>query len=298
MDINKIKTVFRKSKEWDKKREQLIKERGEKCEWCGSIEYLTPAHKDCDEWIKCTSPKNEQLLVCFSVRNSCLKSNYYLVFHYYFQQMLEKTPPKDAFNSKGKLQKEHWKLLYEQNKTNSFLMKIVEMMEERFIEWYKNFDNCLLLCRRCHRAQGKGMVLCSCKKNYYDPQRYKTCYNCNPEKELIEVRAKIREIQEEVEELEYDEICDNEQPSCELCGKSYDWKGDWEFYNVGYLSVSLCPECREISNKKEIVNKKAKKQNKDRKIRNKKIEKKIEILEKQQRALLKKFPSGDFSPTE
>ena len=27
--------------------------------------------------------------------------------------------------------------------------------KERFIDWYKNFDNCLLLCNVCHLNQGK-----------------------------------------------------------------------------------------------------------------------------------------------
>lgn len=47
MDTNKIKTEFRKSKEWEKKREQFVKVRSKKCEWCEATGYLAPAHKDC-----------------------------------------------------------------------------------------------------------------------------------------------------------------------------------------------------------------------------------------------------------
>ena len=60
------------------------------------------------------------------------------------------------------------------------------LTDERFAVWrieyertYMDFENVVILCRRCHFALHKGKVLCSrCKIHYHNP-RYQMCFECN-----------------------------------------------------------------------------------------------------------------------
>lgn len=64
--------------------------------------------------------------------------------------------------------------------------RLKEMTEERFEVWrseyertYMDFENVVILCRRCHFALHKGKKLCErCRKNYHNP-RFSTCFSCN-----------------------------------------------------------------------------------------------------------------------
>jgi hypothetical protein len=45
-------------------------------------------------------------------------------------------------------------------------------------EQYESFDGTKALCKRCHFALHKGLVLCKvCKKNYHEPEKEK-CWDC------------------------------------------------------------------------------------------------------------------------
>ncbi len=253
-----FKKKFRRSKEWREKREQLIKDRGGKCELCGGAEHLTPAHQDyLDDF--CFKYEDERIVIMgervdFYIRNSSLMPTY-----------------------KDELEK--YDCLLENKETHKTYRKLRAAAEkkliEKFIAWYKNLDICLLLCRKCHYAQHKGMVLCKCKKKYYDPELYSCCYNCNPEKDLIEAKTKIREIQDEIDDLGYDyDVC------CEYCGKDWDGVGDWSEDDIG--NVVFCPKCRKLPNLKELMKRK-----------NEKIEKRKKDLEEQQRRLIRQLEAGD-----
>jgi len=60
------------------------------------------------------------------------------------------------------------------------------LTDERFAEWkaeyekaYMDFENVIILCKKCHFALHKGKKLCEkCKKNYHNP-RYLMCYECS-----------------------------------------------------------------------------------------------------------------------
>ncbi len=286
IDITEFKKKFRRSKEWKEKREKLIKERGEKCEWCESKDYLTPAHQDFHEKYE---DKESGLTFSFVVTDSHLKTNYYKIFQSYLQQILIKKLPKEYFKKfmvcpncdasgsyvrfrttktppircykcysefdsldetiTNQLEKEVWKKLYEDEEIKKILQPVEERVKKLFIEWYENFDICLLLCRKCHFAQSKGMSLCKkCKKNYHRSS-FEFCYECNPKKDLIEVKKKIRKINEEIEYLEEGDfdIC------CNACGVEFCGEDDWEEDEFGGLAY--CSKCKNLSNKEELAEK-------------------------------------------
>ena len=62
------------------------------------------------------------------------------------------------------------------------------LADERFEAWraeyektYMDFENVVILCRKCHFALHKGKKLCDkCKTNYHNP-RYSMCFKCNEE---------------------------------------------------------------------------------------------------------------------
>ena len=63
---------------------------------------------------------------------------------------------------------------------------------------YLTLSNTITICKRCHFAKHKGLVLCEyCKKNYYNPKRFLSCANC---------RKKVDgEIMKGIEEIEIQE---------------------------------------------------------------------------------------------
>jgi hypothetical protein len=78
-------------------------------------------------------------------------------------------------------------------------------------EQYKLLEGTTVLCRRCHLALRRGLVLCKlCKKNYHEPER-EMCWNCH-KKSLPP---------EKVWELEYHPY---KHP---WCGKTFEIKGKW-----------------------------------------------------------------------
>lgn len=149
----------------------------------------------------------------------------------------------------------------------------------KYIDWYRNFDNCLLLCRRCHFAQGKGMILCRICKKKYHKWGWDTCWDCNPKKEEIE----IRKIKEEIEGLEYQKGSDgisfyyHDSPyECYICGND----GEYESIGDDYEQYCFCKKCSKLPNREEVAYKKyediVEKRNKEIKNKIKELKQKIE----------------------
>lgn len=48
-------------------------------------------------------------------------------------------------------------------------------------EYYMSLQDCIVLCKKCHFALHKGLVLCeTCKKNYHF-KRHASCWSCIPD---------------------------------------------------------------------------------------------------------------------
>lgn len=76
------------------------------------------------------------------------------------------------------------------------------------VEYYE-FSNIQTLCKRCHFAIEKGMILCYlCKKNYH-PISFSSCYNCKEEHErnmlkgIDEIEQMEDEFEKEINEIEF-----------------------------------------------------------------------------------------------
>lgn len=210
-ETNVWKKKFRRSKEWKEKREKLIIDKAGKCEWCSSNEFLSPAHQNHMRQIR-IKLKDKEFSIYLVISDSQLKTNYYSIFNAYLEQILTKEVPKDYFKRKrdgtkyksGKLKKEAWKFLHENEEIKTLLYPVVEKFNSYFKEWYVDFNNCLLLCRNCHYAQSKGLLRCKCNKKYYF-RRHGSCPDCYSEekKKGIAKRKKERE-REEKEFAEYE----------------------------------------------------------------------------------------------
>lgn len=47
-------------------------------------------------------------------------------------------------------------------------------------EYYLSFEDCVVLCSRCHFSLHRGLILCkACKQHYHSPH-YKICSECDP----------------------------------------------------------------------------------------------------------------------
>ena len=154
MVINENQEIkdFRKSKEWRDKRLKLIEDKGGKCEFCGSKEFLTPAHKH----------------------------------------------------------------------------RTYNIREMKYIDWYKNFDNCVLLCRKCHFTSAKGLILCKCCKKKYHHYNFSSCWDCKKEIK--------KSMEEGIKEMEEEEA---------LMDECYDKKynGEKRYFIVGEkIGVTGVPE--------------------------------------------------------
>lgn len=65
---------------------------------------------------------------------------------------------------------------------------------------YYSFSNIETLCKRCHFAIEKGMILCYICKKKYHPKSFDSCYDCKQEHE-----RRYEEFEKEIDKLE-DEI--------------------------------------------------------------------------------------------
>ena len=133
-----------------------------------------------------------------------------MIFNDYLREVIVKELPKEYFKrdknsengiSSSKLKKEVWKNLYENEEIRKILNPIVERVNKLFKEWYSNFDNCLLLCKKCHYAQSKGLFLCECKKRYYFIE-HGSCPDCYPKEKKEGIAKRKKEEEESIKEQE------------------------------------------------------------------------------------------------
>lgn len=132
------KYKLRYSKEWKKQREEIIE--GKVCAWCGSDKALVVHHYN--------EPKVTGLAKWKSIMRSTEKQKKYADLPY--EELKEIVDQKFA----------KWK--------------------EKYLETYMDFspENVLILCKKCHFALHKGMVLCKVCKKKYHKRRFDMCYTC------------------------------------------------------------------------------------------------------------------------
>ena len=107
-------------------------------------------------------------------------------------------------------------------------------------EKYESFEGTMILCRSCHFAWHKGLILCSkCKKRYHK-RKYDYCYSCFSKTEQGKLRRKswLRYLKErKPEELPMKHIS--------LCGRVIyvpRWQEESECFGALEACMHYCPD--------------------------------------------------------
>jgi len=249
------------TKEWKTKREEFIKLKGGKCEICGSTDKLNVAHPTSREskfyFIGSVLREDERLRHLFYyIKEVCPKCSY--------ASISERKTMKPEFRcgrcgfcfEKEEIKKEERELsncsvsypLYNNSKNEEFRKWADEVWEEhKKEEWkrYLSFETARLLCNRCHLGEHLFMDLCPICKKKYKSINYKTCFECNPDKEKLKKRID--------EEKRMEEIIEIDLP----CGKkgrvergAYEIMG---FFEYCHDSCNKIQDCNFIKFKEELT---------------------------------------------
>lgn len=153
-----------KTDAWKKKRDELIKNKG--CEWCGSTEDLSVAHKE-----KALSYYQDYRIVSGELWRTLISQGVY------------SEPEREE--GEGDCDYRRRVIAKLQENRESFGRRYREEIEEavrtkrqKDFEKYMSLEGVLILCKKCHLAYDKSMVLCTvCRKAHHDP-KYEMCWYC------------------------------------------------------------------------------------------------------------------------
>lgn len=212
--VRSKKRVWSK-KEWRKKRSEFI--RNKSCQWCGSKTGLSVHHTRRPLRFRQIVRRTARSLLWQKVKEgefrfrireikacpSCASKSIY--------ERTTMNPryrcvrcgsvfgqPKKTRVNTGWLSREGWDRFW--RKYGSLVEEKAALLSEKEHGYYMSFEDCIVLCKKCHFAIRKGMALCRvCRKNYH-PRRYPTCWGCIPDskwKREIEKEHGNRNIKEE-----------------------------------------------------------------------------------------------------
>jgi len=195
----------RNSKEWKEKRAEFLK--GKTCAWCGSSGSL------CIHIPRAFSPAQV---------SSEIYSAAYARFREVYRQKYQKFdciptgkhrhkshPTWHKASTVHKIEPDHTDLeeqfievLLEDSGEGNFKKLYHEWLEETGIkalikdeikkaeEECESLTNAIVLCKRCHFANLRGMNLCPECRTKYKSVNYETCFECLPEEKKAEFRAR------------------------------------------------------------------------------------------------------------
>ena len=181
------------SKDWLQRRNAFLN--GKSCEWCGSSENLVVAPKNptpsylarlrektvvfLQSKVDAGEFKTEMIEADFcpncgsrsmSHRKAKRPSCRCLNCRSEFDAPIHRTV------STGRLSREGWDVFW--NKYSHEIKQLVMDERHKADDDYVRLYNCIVLCRRCHFARLRGLVLCPlCKTNYRRPNN-ETCWEC------------------------------------------------------------------------------------------------------------------------
>jgi len=233
--------------EWRNKRSEFVKDKG--CQWCGSKNSLVIHHTktpirfqqivhQVGQALLHQKVKEEEFEFQVEARKVCPRCNSQSIYKrttispkyrctrcgYVF----EKT--KAIRVNTGWLSREDW---------NQFWTKYRSAIEEKAAElsrkghiYYMSLEDCIVLCKKCHFAIHKGLVLCKdCGKKYH-PQQYSTCWDCIPDSEWK------KETEREHKKIETMLPCGS---------KVMVEAGFWEFGGTFETCLHYCPNNEDIN---------------------------------------------------
>lgn len=228
---NKGKAIWR-SKNWKKNKANLIAQK-EKCERCGSIENLTPAH-----------PKSRNYLdVCVEYYRGMKCPNCSRKRLYYRQTL-----------------KPHLICGYCKEPAKEEKEKIKKMMKDEYV----SMKTCILLCRDCHYKTMKS------QKIYYEvfelpkilKEQEKEEKEWGEENKIAnEAEEKIYPTKKELEKLYnrekgyYDSYCWFEDAICNICGKLMHGGGEEYMAQEQYFEedATFCSTCAKLPDKIKLI---------------------------------------------
>lgn len=169
-------------KEWEAKRMRFIE--GKVCEWCGSganlvvavkiplPPYLAQLKEASSKLLKARLEVGEfteiveKLLLCPKCGSASLSRRKQKKPAIKCRNCrAEFASPKEKTVRQGRIPPEQWKAFWE--KYSPAIKGVVAAEREEAERSYRNLEQCIVLCKRCHFARQKGMTLCpSCGKNY------------------------------------------------------------------------------------------------------------------------------------
>ena len=216
------------TKEWREKRDQFIK--GKKCVQCESSEILVVHHLNSimpyqqhyyavsnallAEKISGGEYKTEQKQIqtcpkCNTHRPSDLKARKVKKPRYRcsncgneFEESII------GYKETGRLSKPDWNHYID--KYRDHIKEIVQAQRDEYHEYYLTFEDCIVLCNRCHLALHKGMKLCPICKEKYHKTSYAMCWDCftkTPRGKEVLARREKEEYENQMVEIE-NPLCD------------------------------------------------------------------------------------------
>lgn len=250
-----------KSAEWREKRAKQLE--GKSCEWCGSKETLAIHHKNPEqpyfirykiasqalleklikagvykpinkvEAVACPECGSHSVREFRPTRYRCIDCSEYFSAVKHFKGPLS-------------VSKEDFADFIEKN--NQSIKDFLEEERQNNFEHYMTLEDTMVLCKKCHMAIGKGLILCKvCKQGYHRPN-FDCCFKCfsrtergkevQKENELIEFKHpwcnKVFPIKQMFLEIEGNprmcciERCDIDSNSCDIASKN--WSNDDDDY--------------------------------------------------------------------
>jgi hypothetical protein len=180
-----------KTKEWREKRAEILE--GKSCEWCSSKIALSIHHKEPEQPYLVRYKIIQQVLLEKLVREGVYKP---------INKVEESVCPECGSHSVREFRATRFRCLdcneyFSMNKklkgplriskedfadfVEKYSPKIKEYLQtkrQKDFEKYMTLDNTMILCKKCHMAIGKGMVLCQvCKQGYHRPN-FDRCFKC------------------------------------------------------------------------------------------------------------------------
>ncbi len=206
------------SPEWKKKHAEFIK--GKKCEWCGaekslvvhhtkrSIQYRQIMYQDALRLLAEKIKQGEYKLetrkrsVCPECKGSRIYTRIKARPLYRCNGCSnEFDKPLEIEEETNRISRGDWNAFYSKYKTDN--AGKAKQYAKASNKYYLSFEDCVVLCNKCHFSLHRGLILCkSCKKHYHS-SHYQMCSECDPNSarkqmnklyEKVEVRVPCGEI--------------------------------------------------------------------------------------------------------
>lgn len=93
----------------------------------------------------------------------------------------------------NRVSREDWNVFYSKYKADN--ADKAKEYAKASSEYYLSFEDCIVLCCRCHFSLHRGLILCKVCKQRYHSSHYQMCIDCDPDSE----RKEMNKLYEEVE---------------------------------------------------------------------------------------------------